>query len=307
MRGKNLLDRMDLVDPSFIEAADEVPQNKKRIFAKYGMLAACLAVIISAVGVPVFYYRNSDSKVYPMTGDNGEQQIAFGVSENEKPSDALYDGQADENSQGAYKSELPDEGDVLSEDGFNEKPASDKEGVTEHSASILAAPDYEFQLHRSDDVILGEVIDELDGYYCNPDYEIKELGNMWITPYVVRIDESYRGKYSKGGKVLVTAWNNYKPEDKDPNVWIEDDYPFYLHEGQRAVFMLDDCSEYLSIDGWDTVYEVVMQPEGVFEPKGTNEEGKEIYASPSFEVTLDSISDDIKKADEKYGESDSEE
>lgn len=299
MRGKNLLDRMDLVDPSFIEAADKMPQNKKRIFAKYGALAACLAVIIGAVGIPVFYNRG-------LNPGNGQDVISE-ILPIETPSSALYEEKSDENSQGAYKSELPDEGDVLSEAGLNEKPASDKEEVSSYYCSLVAAPDYERQLHRSDDVILGEVIEEFDGYYCNPDYEIKGLGNMWITPYVVRIDESYRGKYSKGDKVLVTAWNNYKPEDKDPNVWIEDDYPFYLHEGQRAVFMLDDCSEYLSIDGWDTVYKVVMQPEGIFEPKGTNEEGKEIYASPSFEVTLDSISDDIKKADEKYGESDSEE
>ena len=42
MRGNELLDKMELIDPAYIEAADTAPNKRKSVWAKWGTLAACL-------------------------------------------------------------------------------------------------------------------------------------------------------------------------------------------------------------------------------------------------------------------------
>lgn len=49
MRGTELLDRLELVDPAFIEAADEQPRRRRAVWAQVGGLAACLCVAAAAV------------------------------------------------------------------------------------------------------------------------------------------------------------------------------------------------------------------------------------------------------------------
>ena len=41
MRGNEFLDKMELIDPAYIEAAD-VKQKKKNAWLKWGTMAACL-------------------------------------------------------------------------------------------------------------------------------------------------------------------------------------------------------------------------------------------------------------------------
>lgn len=36
MRGDSLLDKMELIDPAYVEAADEVPKRKKSGWIKWG-------------------------------------------------------------------------------------------------------------------------------------------------------------------------------------------------------------------------------------------------------------------------------
>ena len=48
MRGDSLLDKMELIDPAYVEAADEMPKRKKRGWIKWGSLAACLCLAIAA-------------------------------------------------------------------------------------------------------------------------------------------------------------------------------------------------------------------------------------------------------------------
>ena len=61
MRGNELLDKMDLIDPAYIEAADTAPNKRKSVWAKWGTLAACLclvcvlAVPAMAAFSPAFY------------------------------------------------------------------------------------------------------------------------------------------------------------------------------------------------------------------------------------------------------------
>lgn len=229
--------------------------------------------------------------------NNTEPEVKTGITESDVPSEPVDN-----------QSEPVGENNATSAPVGNKNEANSDKNSVEIISHLEAQPDYEYQLAQSEDVILGEVIEELDGYYCNPDNEREDLMNMWITPYVVRVDESYRDVYSKGDEVIVVAWNWFKPGEEHPDIIIEDESDFYLHEGQRAVFMLNDCSEYLSINGWDKVYELVYQDEGLFEPKETGtanmgEEAKEIFASPCFEITLDQIRGDIKKAYDRYGDS----
>ena len=40
MRGNELLDKMELIDPAYIEAADTAPNKRKSVWAKWGTLAA---------------------------------------------------------------------------------------------------------------------------------------------------------------------------------------------------------------------------------------------------------------------------
>ena len=42
MRGNELLDKLERIDPAYIEAADTAPNKRKRVWAKWGTAAACL-------------------------------------------------------------------------------------------------------------------------------------------------------------------------------------------------------------------------------------------------------------------------
>lgn len=48
MRGTEFLDKMELVDPAYVEGADLKPKNRKRTWVKWGAAAACFALLISA-------------------------------------------------------------------------------------------------------------------------------------------------------------------------------------------------------------------------------------------------------------------
>lgn len=52
MRGNELLDKMELIDPAYVTAADEKPK-KKNVWIKWAAMAACFCVIVaSAVTIP---------------------------------------------------------------------------------------------------------------------------------------------------------------------------------------------------------------------------------------------------------------
>lgn len=46
MRGNELLDKMELIDPAYIEAADAKLKKKKNVWIKWGAMAACLCLVI---------------------------------------------------------------------------------------------------------------------------------------------------------------------------------------------------------------------------------------------------------------------
>lgn len=46
MRGNEFLDKMELIAPAYVEAADAKPKKKKNVWIKWGMMAACLCFAI---------------------------------------------------------------------------------------------------------------------------------------------------------------------------------------------------------------------------------------------------------------------
>ena len=82
MRGNELLDHMNLIDPAYVEAADRLPHKKKQPIVKWSALAACLCLAIAgtlilpkqqqkqALGVPTpdpteTIERSDEPEVYP--------------------------------------------------------------------------------------------------------------------------------------------------------------------------------------------------------------------------------------------------
>lgn len=53
MRGNEFLDKMGLIDPSYIEAADNKPKRRKNAWVKWGAVAACFCLaVVSALMIP---------------------------------------------------------------------------------------------------------------------------------------------------------------------------------------------------------------------------------------------------------------
>ena len=46
MRGNEFLDKMELINPVYVEAADVIPKKKKNSWVKWGAMAACLCLVI---------------------------------------------------------------------------------------------------------------------------------------------------------------------------------------------------------------------------------------------------------------------
>ena len=49
MRGNELLDKMELVDPSYVYAADQEMRPKASVWQKWGAVAACLGILLAGV------------------------------------------------------------------------------------------------------------------------------------------------------------------------------------------------------------------------------------------------------------------
>lgn len=46
MRGHEFLDKMELIDPAYVEAADAEPKTRKNVWVKWGVAAACFAFVV---------------------------------------------------------------------------------------------------------------------------------------------------------------------------------------------------------------------------------------------------------------------
>ena len=81
MRGNEFLDKMELIDPAYVEAADAEPKKKRIVWLKWGALAAaCLCVI---VGVTAMIPHFSESHADPQPGgivlsDKTTARVSYG-------------------------------------------------------------------------------------------------------------------------------------------------------------------------------------------------------------------------------------
>lgn len=64
MRGNEFLDKMELIDPAYVEAADIEPKRKKNTWVKWGAVAACLCLVIGGV----LLYLKLNQGIEPDTG-----------------------------------------------------------------------------------------------------------------------------------------------------------------------------------------------------------------------------------------------
>lgn len=61
MRGNELLDKMELINPAYVEAADTNPKGRKNTWVKWGAAAACFCLVFNlsvpamAASIPAFY------------------------------------------------------------------------------------------------------------------------------------------------------------------------------------------------------------------------------------------------------------
>lgn len=116
MRGTDLLDKMELADLSYVEAAGNV-KVKKANFKKYILIAACVAVIAAAVGAPAIAHRIGSEKNTPIkTTEDNRYIVKHGKNNTEdnryivKPGniDAEYNQTRDEETARVYRWEEMD-------------------------------------------------------------------------------------------------------------------------------------------------------------------------------------------------------
>ena len=67
MRNDGLLDKMELVDPAYVEAADAQPKRRKNAWAKWGAVAACLCLVL--IGALTLGRRSAPRPSEPVAPD----------------------------------------------------------------------------------------------------------------------------------------------------------------------------------------------------------------------------------------------
>ena len=48
MKGNEFLDKMELIDPAYVEAADAKPKRRKIAWVKWGAMAACFCLVVAS-------------------------------------------------------------------------------------------------------------------------------------------------------------------------------------------------------------------------------------------------------------------
>lgn len=83
MRGNEFLDKMELIDPAYVEAADTEPQKKKGIWIRWGAIAACLCFIVGAIAtIPDFSGNQTDPQPGEIIlSDKTTAKVSYGYEE----------------------------------------------------------------------------------------------------------------------------------------------------------------------------------------------------------------------------------
>lgn len=72
MKGNEFLDKMELIDPAYVEAADILPKKEKSAWVKWGAMAACIC-LIAATAISI---RNLLHRDVPVPPDQHDAQIS---------------------------------------------------------------------------------------------------------------------------------------------------------------------------------------------------------------------------------------
>lgn len=78
MRGNEFLDKFELIDPAYVEAADATPKKKKSVWGKWGALAACLCLVIGGFVVYQSNLFKTPSHTQDDIVDHVTEQVAYG-------------------------------------------------------------------------------------------------------------------------------------------------------------------------------------------------------------------------------------
>lgn len=81
MRGNELLDKMELIDPAYVEAADAEPKKKRIVWLKWGTLAAACLCVIVGVAAMIPYFSRSHVDPQPVGSHADPQPGGIHLSE----------------------------------------------------------------------------------------------------------------------------------------------------------------------------------------------------------------------------------
>jgi len=105
VRGHELLDKMELVSPAYVEAAEQPPKNKKAAWLRWAPIAACICILIS-LPILIFYPAETpqDTMAPSSPGDGPPNLVKDGIVyyissylsvTEELPEGFVYAGEAD--------------------------------------------------------------------------------------------------------------------------------------------------------------------------------------------------------------------
>lgn len=198
----------------------------------------------------------------------------------------------------------------------SEAPVEDGgEGIVSTTSAIRAQPDLHRVLACSKLVISGEVLEAKESYQTNPNGDMinndgEYVHNYIMTPYLVRVDEVYRGDVKPGDVIVMNGKNSVMPtyDSEIVSCSSDEEDSQYFEVGQKAVFCLTFYDTYFpagtTLD--DVGYMLTLTEDAVFEIEPQNEE-QEIAAidldepgdlrySENFTIDLDTIKDEIDAA-----------
>lgn len=177
MRGNEFLDKMGLVDPAYVEAADTEPKRKKRAWMKWAVAAACLC-LIAAVALPYFFPKKAYNVEAPIGMEEPSPSAEERPSAPGEPSPSMEEipsasGEADAAFAGktsetystlsellGYLSahESHDDGQLYASDGYqvpaaSEKINEEKEPVFIENTGVALSADGKYSYHIGEDAV----------------------------------------------------------------------------------------------------------------------------------------------------------
>ena len=80
MRGNEFLDKMELIEPAYIEAADIKGRKRKRVWQSCAAIAACVCIVVSAIAIiPLFEKNQTDPRLGDIVlSDKTTAKVSYG-------------------------------------------------------------------------------------------------------------------------------------------------------------------------------------------------------------------------------------